>query len=502
MAASSPAAPPDGVCLILNLGTQEPRLEVNGRFLRLGQEVPEPEAQAVDDILQLGGRRGLWFAAQQVYRRWTPERDFCQRLRFPIALPAIQYALADSGAVQLDLLLLIATNVSTRPGTYEVRNASNDDTIFAARLLEKFIAASEWMARVSQIQIVEVVDRPHLYSAADRQIGQNEHFRRLGRFARIYVSQSPGLPMVNQAVLRHALRAARERVVPFQIEEPDDPEALLRGGLSERVAPVPTVDLLYDAAYEVLDELLNRYDYHGAIELVRRLPQRDDRDRVLPLLEKAHAIRRWDSRDSRTGVSVQDSSPLKETVYQLWMMSYTFDALVKKGDFTELLWRLYELLSQLRACAASLLCQFPPLITETWLDRDCIRRQCNMLYASLPRRDTRTGYSVNYLAGIAIKAARRRRGQHWRRWSEFVGAIGRVINFLEKTRNEIIHRARFFDRNAFDQLSERQQLLRQPGEWVRGRLTEFCRLARLTCPAPLPSFDNLNQEIRRAAGLL
>jgi len=502
MAASSPAAPPDGVCLILNLGTQEPRLEVRGRFLRLGQEVPEPEAQAVDDFLQLRGRRGLWFAAQQIYGRWTPEGDFCPRLSFPIALPAIQYALTDSGASRLDLLLLIATNVSNRPGTYEVRNASNDDTIFAARLLEKFIAASEWKARVSQIQIVEVVDRPHLYSAADRQIGQNEHFKGLGRFARIYVSQSPGLPMVNQAVLRHALRAARERVVPFQIEEPDDPEALLRGGLSERVAPVPTVDLLYDAAYEVLDELLNRYDYHGAIELVRRLPQRDDRDRVLPLLERAHAIRRWDSRDPRTGVSVQDSDPLKEILSQLWMMSYTLDALVKKGDFTELLWRFHELLSQLQACAAALIWGLPDLITKTWLSSKRIRQTCRPLYNSLPDRNPRKGYAVNYLVDVAINVARDWNHQNWSQWASFVSTIEPVIRFLDEARNEIIHRARFFDRNAFDRLSKREELLRQPGEWVRDRLSEFCRSAGLRCPAPLPSFDKLNQEIRRAAGLL
>ncbi|MGQ9635850.1 MAG: hypothetical protein ACUVXB_16630 [Bryobacteraceae bacterium] len=500
MAASAEPSQPNGVCLILNLGTQEPRLQVNGVYLHLGEDVPEAEAQTVAQDLNLGGSRGLWFAARRIWQRWEEREDFRQRLSFPIARPALDYALRDSRSAQIDLLLLIATNASSRPRTYEPRHASNDDTIFAAQLLEKFIRTSEWNDKVREIQIVEVRDRPHLYSAADRQISQHPNFQQLGRFARIYVSQSPGLPMVNQAVLRHSLRAARQRVVPFQIEEPDDPGVLLTGGLSERVVPVPTVDLLYDAAYEVLKKLLDRFDYRGAIDLVDSLPERNDKEIVMKLLKKAYAIWRWDTSPPAAPMLGAPGDWLGKIVSQLWMMSYTLDALVKRGDFTEVLWRFHEALSQLRACAAAKIWSFPQLATQNWIPEETIQAQCpNLLEYG---RGGQRGFAVNYLVDMAIRVAKNRNLADWACWSARVSTLESVINFLDQVRNEIIHRARFFDKTEFVKLSKQQNALDQPGEWLRKRLWQFCGIAQLQPPAELSSFDEQNQEIRRAAGLM
>ena len=476
------------------MGAREPRYQVSsgrlrGKFVLLGQHAEESaEARRALTV----DRSGLWYATRQLDLEWSAELK--EKISFPISLCSIKETLKwarTEGYKQIDLLLLVVTG-GPEKGTYVENGPVNDDTWFAGQLLKKYLdISSDFAGAVKRTATCQLGPNAHLYNQAQRYIDQNPLFlEELPKYNRIYMCQSPGLPMVNAAILRRALKANREGLTAFQVVEPASKMVLYGGGLSTNVISVPTVDLLYEWVFGILPELLERFDYRGAINLVRSLPyhpRHDKKHQILQLLGPVRA--RWMLDLKRSGISLPDDR-FGELLLKMWLSCDVIESWVRTKEYAEATWRAADIVLKLRECAAAKSVNLPELATESTVDAKKLKEALPSVYESLDPDPGRVRLRSDGPLRRILKNPPRAQ------WREFFRKTEQWL-ILRDTRNRSVHE---FEPITGKEFNEKicHPLRLTPSELaeaLREMLREYCSLADCMAPSPTEPFLDVNAEI-------
>lgn len=243
-------------CLILCLGTSEPRVEVNGKWeeLKSLEQSPYPE---------LDRASGLYEMCDIIIR--------C-KLKIPISYPitevAFKYACEQSKS-PVDIFLICTKDPSSRKSV-RLHSPLLNDTEPSGRLLQR-----EWPER--NIKIFELGKDPDSLDNASRKVEEFLNTYDMANYNEVYFCQSAGLPVVNSELTRQLARRSRPNKFSlrfFQIRRPDI--ALLETNLwahdwNKLILPGPDDRMMADYLSDVIPKLLNGHAYKAAIALVEEL---------------------------------------------------------------------------------------------------------------------------------------------------------------------------------------------------------------------------------------
>jgi hypothetical protein len=356
--AAFPALPDQSkTCLILNMGSHEPLYKVRDIFVPLSRYAPEAElARCALRVPE--DEAGLWYLTKAI-----AECGDLDNLHFPISLRSIVYVL-ESQSAPIDLALIVTGDANK--GDCEEHAPQRDDTWYSGKLLKRIAETSQLLkGQIGRVFIVGLGENPHLYSQAQQYIFDAVFFRdELPKYEAIFVSQSPGLPMANAAVLRRALRANRKGVTAFQVEDPGSTR--VRGGAySEKVVAVPTFDLLYDWAFDLIAQFIDRFDYDGAARVLQELtPPVDPRLRarvetIRNTLLDAQARWRLDMKALEF-----PNVDIPTLAHKLWFACDVVEAQIQKGDEEDVLCRAVDIVNMVRDAAIAIVVAQPRLVLD------------------------------------------------------------------------------------------------------------------------------------------
>ena len=359
MAGSPNLSMPSKTCLILNLGSHEPLYKIRDNYY-VPLRLHEPEAALARRELGVT-ELGLWYSTRAAWHSGKFEK-----LHFPISVCSILYVLdvLEHRNEPIDLVLIV-TGGETK-GACEEHAGERDDTWYSGQLLRNFAETDALLkGHIGSVFVVPLGKNPHLYSQAQQAIFDNQFFSELlPKYEAIFVSQSPGLPMANAAVLRRALRANRKGVTAFQVENPGS-DRVRSGAHSEKVVPVPTFDLLYDWAFDLIEQFIDRFDYEGAIAILQELTSAVDpalTDRVRDISTALRdAQSRWRLDMQALGYIKSD---VKTFANKLWLACDVIEAQVQRRDDEDVLCRAVDIANIVRDAAAAFMANRPELVLD------------------------------------------------------------------------------------------------------------------------------------------
>jgi hypothetical protein len=247
--------------VVVNLGVQDIRFSdpydpAGPVFLPLGGKRASPTFAEVLGQPCTGLRASAAAAHDLLRRDWEAWRP-C--FSFPILVPALR-RIAQECRGRIDRLFLLATDQDDPVHRHQ-------DTATLATLLAEFGPTLADVA-IGEIRILPIRDHPNLLSAALPQVAAG--FRSIGSLppnGRLYLSSSPGIPAVNQAMLWQALRQYGPLASYYQVIEPPE-EDLMAGRESTEVQIHHLGAYLAEFALGSLTVLLGQRNYAGAGEVL------------------------------------------------------------------------------------------------------------------------------------------------------------------------------------------------------------------------------------------
>jgi hypothetical protein len=268
---------PQPIVLVINLGTQEPRYEYAGEFLKVSEVTGNLADKLASDFLVPKERRGLYEFTKGLLNSeayWNPEK-----FSFPITRPAIEHA---AKAGKIEKLVVFAT-LPKRFNDWTPDDPRLNSSACAAGLLAKYLDADaslrghfDGFDKDNSIHIeVLTGDSLHHYSESSRLVKGTGLKDLLPKDSRIFCAVSSGLPMMNSAIVRYLQNAYKGNCTFFQVEEPEE-EIIRRGGFGPRTASAPETGILEDYVYDLVLNLLERLDFDAAYEATSHLPHDQD----------------------------------------------------------------------------------------------------------------------------------------------------------------------------------------------------------------------------------
>lgn len=286
--------------LIYNCGSQEPRVEIDGEFLLASCDSSRALHRAI-------GIRpiGIYDAALAIAGK--PQLT----IGFPILEPALAYVEKLAGQ-PVTAVILLATEAPQRPPAGDRDDPRHNDTKPLALLMQTWLQANDRPAAVHTISHAA----PHHYGNAKTQIALLQPIPALAPGDRLFVCTSPGLAMVNAAMIQYALQTCSGETFAFQVEEPP-PDVLVSGAWmawhkehSNSIDSVAEVDIASDYLRESIQKLIQQFSYKAALDVLQRLPEtpRWQRATARDLLHVA--VNQWDlPRHSSTNPQDFDPRP-------------------------------------------------------------------------------------------------------------------------------------------------------------------------------------------------
>ncbi len=326
----------ESVWLIYNFGTQEPRIRCGDDFWPL----KDKDRPAVRRTLERAGVDwrliGLWARAKDL----LPSQDKFE-FRFPILLPAIQFAQKQGELLKVKI---IATDATSRDQLSD-DDPRLDDTKYAATLARNWLIREQGI-REDQVEIVELEDdNPHFYDNAKRALHKKRLLDGLPGDVKVLVCCSPGLPAVNSAVLQQVLHGHSSRCVAFQIDHPNEKD-LIAGdsGRPGDAGNVAETEIFLDLAIKQLKTLVSKFEYESALALLDEIPvgPKKTKERVSAALVRAHKQWRLDQQylEDLSGVAGWERPYLLRTyaslrVAEALLEKFPDDAIAWYGDTYE-----------------------------------------------------------------------------------------------------------------------------------------------------------------------
>jgi hypothetical protein len=239
---------------LANVGNRDVALDMGGLFFTFSKG---GDGKLLAKELKCGeGTRNL---ALYVKSNFTFDQQRTS-LRFPILSPALREAVRQVG--RIDLVLLFATNQPSTTAEYH----RIWDTIESARLIESLLPTT-FSSQIAHLEIVEVEFNPSEHDQAYEFIGKKLDEKVPRDVSRVFASIKGGIPAMNAAL--------RERVVQrfgrhtFLIETDEPPESEPWQGQEGKARIVSSWPFRRDGVLRLLDHMLNRHDYSGALRLLK-----------------------------------------------------------------------------------------------------------------------------------------------------------------------------------------------------------------------------------------
>ena len=234
--------------LYYNIGTES---EPNFCHFERGK----PDAQEL--ARNLNCEPGARYIAKALLERLEADKNEWQRCRYPILKTVL-----DAVTEPIDLLVLVVTDQpeGTKP---EHRNR---DTLYTGEILKRLIE-KDYAGHVKEVRLEHYrlpPTRDQAYPYFGKLLSERAPPETTVKF---YASLSGGLPPLNDALQEQAIRLYRDKCVLFEVIPPSEEEC--RKGAEKGEIKLVSWPFLRDLAITLVKELLGRYDYSGALEVLR-----------------------------------------------------------------------------------------------------------------------------------------------------------------------------------------------------------------------------------------
>ena len=209
----------------------------------------------------LGCKNGARYISETILQRLQQNSNEVQRLRYPILKTVLDDGVLASGKI-LDQLVLIATDQpSSTPEQHRCR-----DSLFTVQVLKRLIE-QDYSRRIRAIEIVSYQENP-----ANRERSYGFFGKCLSQLAsgvqEFHASLSGGVPALNDSLQEQALRLYKDKCHFYEVIPPSEQESR-QGAPKGTLQPVSAKPFLKDLAISIIEQLLSRYDYSGALEVLK-----------------------------------------------------------------------------------------------------------------------------------------------------------------------------------------------------------------------------------------
>lgn len=361
----------DKLVLVANVGERDLYYNVSDNSTKpnfchfeLGKDDEKQAAQ------YLSCKSGARYISEAISGRLQKDPSEAQRLRYPILKTVLEDGVFASGKT-IGKLILVVTNQPL--GTREEFRCR--DSLHTGQLLKQLIER-DYPGKVGTIEVVSCQENP-----SNRERTYNYFGKLLPEVApephlqEFHASLSGGAPALNDSLQEQALRLYKVKCRFYEVIPP--PEDKLRQGAEKgTIQKVSAKPFLRDLAISIIEQLLNRYDYSGALEVLKMFTAVKFWDDEVEAVLK-HAERRINFNFQEAAGPLQryyQNIPLLGGWYQQVQKPILLDQLIEayfiiqtryqNKEYTDLLWRVaafYE--NGLRLMAATVL-KLPELEQE------------------------------------------------------------------------------------------------------------------------------------------
>jgi len=295
----------------------------------------------------LGCSDGARYISEKILQRLREYQSEAQRLRYPILKTVLDDGVLKSGKA-IDKLILVVTDQPAPPQTPERFYCR--DSVNSGRVLKELIK------RDYPTQVRGIVVVPYQQNPTSRE-QTYEFFGKLllreapeAEVATLHVSLSAGVPALNDSLQEQALRLYKAKCRFYEVVPPSESE--LRAGAEKgTLQPVSAKPFLRDLAVSIIEQLLNRYDYSGALEVLKMFQAvkfwDDEVEAVLHHAEHrlnlnfgeaAQALQRYkNSQPLRSWWQTAQGPQELDRVIEAYFLA---EARYKNREYAEMLWRI------------------------------------------------------------------------------------------------------------------------------------------------------------------
>jgi len=324
----------------------------------------------------LNCEHGSRYIAERILQRLRQDPQEAQRLRYPILKTVLDDGVLKSGQA-IDKLILVVTDQPAPPQTPE--HFYCRDSVNSGQVLRELIK-KDYPAQVREIIVVPYQQnlsqalRERTYEFFGKLLSEEAPERDVSE---LHASLSGGVPAFNDSLQEQALRLYKAKCRFYEVIPPEE-QAMRRGAEKGQLQAVSAKPFLRDLAVSIIEQLLNRYDYSGALEVLKMFQAVKFWDDEVEAILK-HAERRINFNFSEAASPLQrfqNTEPMK-TWYQQVQNPILLDQLIEtyfiahsryqNREYTDMLWRVsafYE--NGLRFIAGRLL-NLPQLENEPHL---------------------------------------------------------------------------------------------------------------------------------------
>jgi len=218
-------------------------------------------------------QNGARYIANSILVGLKNDSSEAQRLRYPILRTVLDEVL-ESGKT-LDRLILIVTDQPE--GTAE--QFRRRDSLYTGAVLKQLIER-QYQGHVKEVRIARYRGNPSNREQAYRFFGDAlPQLAPNARVEELHAALSGGVPALNDSLQEQALRLYKTKCRFYEVVPPSEEEARA-GAVRGTLQPVSAKPFLRDLAISIIEQLLGRYDYSGALEV----------------LEMFRAVRFWDEK--------------------------------------------------------------------------------------------------------------------------------------------------------------------------------------------------------------
>jgi len=334
------------VVLIANVGERDlyynVRSEEDPHFCCFEQGKEDERAAANCLKCRLGSR---YLACKILERLEKPDQypNEWRRLHYPILKTVLDEFPCSS---VVDKLILVVTD---QPQGTDERFRCRD-SVYVGEVLKRLIE-KDYSEKVREILVVRYQGNP-----SDRESSYKFFGKALPQLApnaevkQFHAALSGGTPALNNSLQDQALRLYRTKCRFYQVVPPSESE-VHAGAEKGKIQPVSARPFLRDLATVIVEQLLHRYDYSGALEVLNmfrpiRFWQNEveaalrhaERRLDLDLKGATQALRRCSRRPplSIWHQAVSNPDPLKLLVEVYYVAIARFE----HREYAEFLWRL------------------------------------------------------------------------------------------------------------------------------------------------------------------
>jgi len=219
----------------------------------------EPEKKVSE---YLNCKHGARYISEEICGRLQSNSDEQKRLRYPIVKTSVEGTLGK--VKKIDKLVLVTTN--QKEGTSESFRCR--DSLNTGRVI-KYLIEHDYQNRINEINLIQYENHP-----TDRKRTYEFYGQLLTSIApedkvkEFHASVSGGIPALNDSLQEQAIRLYKSKCNIYSVIPPSD-ENGRKGADIGMLQPVHPAPFLKDLSVSIISELIDRYDYSGAIDVLR-----------------------------------------------------------------------------------------------------------------------------------------------------------------------------------------------------------------------------------------